>query len=135
MDYETVSQFVMGNHHAWGFMNETDAGARILQFHQDKPLVIPLIALLPFLFIALFRLYTVSPVVLTYNDAPATLALHDSVTGKTSSEDYIEYIKRKVPSLTRGSFRPTLWMTSGHLQTAYAAYKGFENKYIIDYQR
>ncbi|KAF9350664.1 hypothetical protein BGX34_001060, partial [Mortierella sp. NVP85] len=137
MDFEAVSQFAMGNHSAWGFIKETEAGSRILQFHQDKPLVLPFLALLPFLFIALFRFYTVSPVVLTYNDNPVMLKLFDRKTGKTATEDYIEYLARKVPSLMdrHAAFRPSLWMTSGHLQTAYAAYKGFENKYIIPYQR
>ncbi|KAF9997496.1 hypothetical protein BGZ65_006926 [Modicella reniformis] len=133
MDLKTVSQFLMGNHPSWDFLNNTETGSHIVQFHQEKPLVIPLLTFLPF-FLVLFRLYTVSPVALTHNETPVLIKLHDSKTGKDSTEDFIEYMRRKVPSL-RVAFKPSLWMTNGHLQTAYAAFKGFENQYIIPYHR
>ena len=139
MDMETVSQLLLGSHPALGFLNGTDAGARLLKSHQEKPLIIPLLALLPFLLFSLFRLYTDSPVALHYNKNPATIKLHNKHSGKTREENLIDYIKRKCPSLsdpTRGAlFRPTLWMTSGHLQTAYAAYRDFDEVYIIPYDR
>ncbi|KAF9906492.1 hypothetical protein BX616_000713 [Lobosporangium transversale] len=139
MDLETVQQFVLGQHPTWEVLNNTETGAKILVYHQEKPLVIPLLILLPFLLIALFRMYTNSPVVLSYNKKPVSINLYDPKTGKMYQENYIDYIKRKCPSLVDRSkgavFKPTLWMTSGHLQTAYAAYINFTTRYLIDYQR
>ncbi|KAI8596647.1 Alpha/Beta hydrolase protein [Dissophora ornata] len=139
MDMETVSQFLLGNHPSWEFLNSTETGSRILFHHQEKPLVIPLLILLPFLLTGLFRYYTASPVVLSYSKDPVRIRLHDRKTGSTTSENFIDYIKRTCPTLTDPSkgavFKPTLWMTSGHFQTAYAAYRNFEHKYIINYER
>ncbi|KAG0052487.1 hypothetical protein BGZ83_002517 [Gryganskiella cystojenkinii] len=84
-------------------------------------------------------LYNTSTVNLTYNKNPVSIKLYNKHSGQTRNENLIEYIKRKCPSLsdpTRGAlFRPTLWMTSGHLQTAYAAYRDFDEVYIIPYDR
>ncbi|KAI1294368.1 hypothetical protein EDD11_008136 [Mortierella claussenii] len=139
MDMESVSQILLGNHPTWEFLNSTEAGSKILLHHQEKPLVIPLLVLLPFLLTALFRMYTASPVVLSYSTKPVSISLYDDKTGKMHKENFIDYIKRKCPSLVDRSkgavFKPTLWMTSGHLQTAYAAYTNFEKRYVIKYQR
>ncbi|KAF9993508.1 hypothetical protein BGZ80_002293 [Entomortierella chlamydospora] len=139
MDMETVSQFLLGNHPSWEFLNSTEAGSRILQQHRENPLVVPLLALLPFLFMALFRFYSTSPVVLSYNDNPVSIRLYNKKNGRIRSENFVEYIKSRCPSLfdptKRAAFKPTLWMTNGHLQTAYAAFVGFENVYRIDYER
>ncbi|KAG0214926.1 hypothetical protein BGX28_001132 [Mortierella sp. GBA30] len=139
MDMETVSQFLLGNHPAWDFLKLTPSGHQILLHYQTKPLVLPLLALLPFLLVSLFRHYTASPVVMHHGKHSTSIDIYDKKTGKTTSENLFDYIKRKCPSLSdpsRGAlFKPTLWMTSGHLQTAYAAYVNFENKHLVQYER
>ncbi|KAF9910451.1 hypothetical protein EC991_006502 [Linnemannia zychae] len=142
MDMETVSQILMGHHQpSWDFFNATHAaGSRFLALNQnDGSLVLPLLFLLPFLLFSLFRHYSNSPVVLTYNDDPASIRLFNQRTGKEQTENLIDYIRKKCPSLSDPSkgamFRPTLWMTSGHLQTAYAAYRDFNSVYKIPYER
>ncbi|KAG0298651.1 hypothetical protein BGZ98_000128 [Dissophora globulifera] len=139
MDMEKVQQFLLGTHPTWKFLNDTETGSRILLQHQEKPLVLPLLVLLPFLLGGLFRYYTASPVVLTYNKNPVQIRLVNKKTGKASSENLIEYIKRTCPTLTDPSkgavFKPSLWMTNGHIQTAYAAYRDYDNQYVIDYER
>ncbi|KAF9434208.1 hypothetical protein BGZ76_008377 [Entomortierella beljakovae] len=138
MDMETVSQILFGNHPSLEFLNSSETGSRILQSHRDKPLVIPLLIVLPFLLTALFRYYSYSPVVLSYHPKTVSLKVYNKKTGKVQSENFIEYIRGKCPSLfdpKKAVFKPTLWMTNGHLQTAYAAFVGFENQYNIDYQR
>ncbi|KAF9188504.1 hypothetical protein BGZ51_000541 [Haplosporangium sp. Z 767] len=139
MDMETVSQFLLGNHPTWDFLKVNPVGARILLTHQDKPWILLHLILLPVLLVSLFHYFVASPVVLTYGKNNASIKVFDKETGKTKSENLVDYIKRKCPSLSnpaRGAlFHPTLWMTSGHLQTAYAAYVNFENTYHISYQR
>ncbi|KAF9107426.1 hypothetical protein BGX27_008763 [Mortierella sp. AM989] len=138
MDMETVSQILLGNHPSWEFLNNTETSSRILQHHREKPLVLPLLALLPFFLTALFRFYTISPVVLSYNKSPVQIKIYNKKTGKVQSENFIEYVREKCPSLfdpAKAVFKPTLWMTGGHLQTAYAAYRSYKNLYRIDYQR
>jgi hypothetical protein len=136
---ETVSQFLLGNHPTWDFLKITPTGTQILSSHQDKPLVLPLLCLLPVLLVSLFRQYTASPVVLHHGKHSASINVHDPKTGKTTKEDLMHYIKRKCPSLSDPSrsavFRPTLWLANGHLQTALAAYVNFEHTYRIDYER
>ncbi|KAF9426930.1 hypothetical protein BGZ94_005782 [Podila epigama] len=110
----------------------------LLKEHQDKPLLVPLLVLLPFLLGWLFRYYSTSPVVLLHNRNPASIRLYNPRTGKTRTENLMDYVKRKCPSLSdpsRAVFRPTLWMTNGHLQTAYAAYRDYNSRYIINYDR
>ncbi|KAF9937017.1 hypothetical protein BGZ67_001740 [Mortierella alpina] len=139
MDMETVSQFLLGNHPTWDFLKLTPAGTQLLTSHQDKPLILPLLVLLPVLLVSLFRQYTASPVVLHHGKSSAAINVHDPETGKTTKEDLIHYIKRKCPSLSdpsRGAvFKPTLWLANGHLQTALAAYVNFEHTYRIEYER
>ncbi|KAG0219800.1 hypothetical protein BGX33_000642 [Mortierella sp. NVP41] len=142
MDMETVSQILMGHHQpSWDFFNTTHAaGSRFLALDQmDRSLVLPLLILLPFLLFSLFRHYTNSAVELTYNSDPASIRLFDQRTGKEQTENLIDYILKKCPSLSDPSkgalFRPTLWMTSGHFQTAYAAFRDFNSVYNIPYER
>ncbi|KAG0378661.1 hypothetical protein BGX24_003186 [Mortierella sp. AD032] len=142
MDMETVSQILMGHHQpSWDFFNATHAaGSRFLALgRNDGALVLPLMVLLPFLLFSLFRHYSNSAVVLTYNDDPASIRLFNQRTGKEQTENLIDYLLKKCPSLSDPSkgamFRPTLWMTSGHLQTAYAAYRDFNSAYKIPYER
>ncbi|KAF9199957.1 hypothetical protein BGZ49_009876 [Haplosporangium sp. Z 27] len=136
---ETVSQILLGNHPSWEFLNGTETGSRILQQHREKPLVLPLLALLPVFLVALFRFYSISPVVLSYSKSPVSVKLYNKKTGKVETESFVDYIKAKCPSLydpiNGAVFKPTLWMTNGHFQTAYAAFVGFEKLYRIDYQR
>ncbi|KAH7047107.1 Alpha/Beta hydrolase protein [Linnemannia elongata] len=144
MDMETVSQILMGHQQpSWDFFNATIA-AGPLRFlaaldQNDGSLVLPLLVLLPFLLVSLFRHYTNSAVVLTYNDDPASIRLFNQRTGKEQTENLIDYILKKCPSLSDpakgATFKPTMWMTSGHLQTAYAAYRDFNSVYKIPYER
>ncbi|KAG0363019.1 Alpha/Beta hydrolase protein [Gamsiella multidivaricata] len=138
MDMETVSQILMGSHPTWAFLNSTNTGSRLLLQHQEQPLITALIVLVPLVSVWLFRRYTISPVVITHNDKPVSIQVYDKGTGKSSSESLIDYIARTCPSLMdpkKAVFKPTLWMTSGHIQTAYAAYMDFASRYVIDYQR
>ncbi|KAF9141485.1 hypothetical protein BGX30_004703 [Mortierella sp. GBA39] len=145
MDMETVSQILMGHQPpSWDFFNATNAAAGPLRFlaaldQNDGSFVLPLLILLPFLVVSLFRHYTNSPVVLTYNDDPASIRLFNQRTGKEQTENLIDYILKKCPSLSdpaRGAtFKPSMWMTSGHLQTAYAAYRDYNSIYKIPYER
>ncbi|KAF9295137.1 hypothetical protein BGZ74_010957 [Mortierella antarctica] len=117
---------------------KSQSGSLVLASHPDKPLLVPCLVLLPFLLFSLVRLGTTSPVALTHHRDPATIRLYNPRTGKVKSADLMDYIKKKCPSLSdpaRAFFRPTLWMTSGHLQTAYAAYRDFDETYIINYDR
>ncbi|KAF9310047.1 hypothetical protein BG003_008985, partial [Podila horticola] len=87
---------------------------------------------------SLFRFYSASPVVLTHNNKSASINVYDKSTGKLKGVNLMDYVKSKCPSLSdpvHAVFKPTLWMTGGHLQTAFAAYMGFEDRYLIQYQR
>lgn len=117
---------------------KSQSGSLVLTSHPDKPLLVPCLILLPFLIFSLVRLGTTSSVALTHHRDPATIRLYNPRTGKVKTADLMDYIKKKCPSLSdpaRALFRPTLWMTSGHLQTAYAAYRDFGETYIINYDR
>ncbi|KAF9971290.1 hypothetical protein BGZ73_005798 [Actinomortierella ambigua] len=94
----------------------------------------------------LLRWYTRSPVKLQYHpkvhartgERGAVIDVYDAETKKVKQEWLIDYVMSKCPSLRGGpgsTFWPTLWMTNGHLQTAYAAYKTFSRKYQIPYER
>ncbi|KAF9922385.1 hypothetical protein FBU30_007477 [Linnemannia zychae] len=142
---DTVSQILMGHYQpSWGIFNATHAtGSRFLSLNPENTesgsLVVPFLILLPFLLFSLFRYHSNSPVVLTHNEDPALICVFNKRTGKEHSENLIDYIRKKCPSLSDSAkgatFKPTMWMTSGHLQTAYAAYRDFNSVYRIPYER
>ncbi|KAG0235698.1 hypothetical protein BGW41_000700 [Actinomortierella wolfii] len=92
---------------------------------------------------ALLRWYTASPIKLAFHPKikprtgarGAMIDVYDPKTKKVQQEWFVDYVLRKCPSLNNHTFWPTLWMTNGHLQTAYAAYKTFSKKYQIPYER
>ncbi|KAG0278339.1 hypothetical protein BGZ95_004212, partial [Linnemannia exigua] len=107
----------------------------------DKPLstLVPLITIagLPLALFTLYRTYAISPVLLIHNKKPVKITTYDPTTETTQSEDMVEYIKKRCPSLygPNAVYKPTFWLANGHLQTACSAVKGFEDVYQIDYHR
>ncbi|KAF9919657.1 hypothetical protein FBU30_010700 [Linnemannia zychae] len=95
------------------------------------------IATSPIALFILYQTYAVSPVALLHNKKPVKITTYNAKTDTTESEDLVEYIKRKCPSLSgpNAVFKPTPWLASGHLQTACSAIKDFKDMYQIDYHR
>ncbi|CAG8672151.1 16528_t:CDS:2, partial [Racocetra fulgida] len=75
-----------------------------------------------------------SPVKIYSN--PETVKIN--VRGKETEEiKLLDYISEKCPSLVgkNAVYYPTLWLPSGHLQSAYAAFANFEGIHLINYER
>ncbi|KAF9578261.1 hypothetical protein BGW38_006036, partial [Lunasporangiospora selenospora] len=111
---------------------------QLKSLHAGQPYLLPLLALSPVVLTSLLRYATLSPVVLNHSKKPVSIRVPCPDTGKVQQQDLIEYLRTKCPSLfdsNRAVYKPTLWMTNGHLQTAAAAYMDFEHTYVIDYER
>ncbi|KAG0198652.1 hypothetical protein BGX28_007904 [Mortierella sp. GBA30] len=111
--------------------------ARLLGVYQDRPWFL-LLFLIPTLML-LFRKSTLAPVVLTHHPHPAMIEVNEGVSGQTIKESFVEYIRRKCPSLAephgQAIFHPTLWLANGHLQTFYTSTNAFEKMYKVIYDR
>ncbi|KAG0369797.1 hypothetical protein BGX24_002287 [Mortierella sp. AD032] len=107
----------------------------------DNPVstLVPLVTIvgIPLALLTLYRTYAISPVLLIHSKKPVKITTYDPTTETTQSEDMVEYIKKRCPSLygPGAVYKPTFWLANGHLQTACSAVKGFEDVYKIDYHR
>jgi hypothetical protein len=116
----------------------TSGPSTVLSGILENPIVsLITIAALPVALSSLYRAYAISPVILIHNKKPAKITTYDPETKTTKSEDMVEYIKRKCPSLfgPQAVYKPTPWLANGHLQTACSAIKEFKDVYCIDYHR
>lgn len=103
----------------------------------DNPWLL-LVLFVPIL-IVLFRKLTLTPVILTHHPHPVSIEVCDDKSGQTTKESFVEYIRRKCPSLAaprqHAFFYPTLWLANGHLQTFYTSVGTFEKLYKVVYDR
>jgi uncharacterized protein len=78
-----------------------------------------------------------SPVRIHSNSQTVEINVCDKTTNQINKVQLLDYIASTCPSLVgeRARFYPTAWLLSGHLQTAYAAYKNFDDIHKIDYER
>ncbi|CAG8488913.1 1534_t:CDS:2 [Paraglomus brasilianum] len=78
-----------------------------------------------------------APVRIHANPQTVDINVRDKTTNKTDKIQLLDHIASTCPSLVGESakFYPTPWLLNGHLQTAYAAYKNFDDVHKIVYER
>ena len=77
------------------------------------------------------------PVKIFSNKETVTLNIRNNETNTIKKTKLYDYVKEKCPSLIgdQAYYYPTPWMGSGHVQTAYAAFRTFEDIHLVDYER